>query len=104
MTLREWVSTREPAPPHALAERLDVLIAPHDLDGADPADVLLDVALALLTDLLREGSTSRQTALDLLAADALVTYAFEAASDDPLRLDARAGAAMARLSELATRA
>lgn len=104
MTLREWLATREPLPPRALAERLDALVAPHDLDGADPADVLLDVALELLTVVLREDSTTRQTALDLLAADALVTYAFEAASDDPFRLDARAGTAMARLSELATRA
>jgi hypothetical protein len=43
----------------------------------------------------------RAAALDLLAADALATYAFEAAADDPDAIPARARAAMARLSSFA---
>jgi hypothetical protein len=39
--------------------------------------------------------------LDLLAADACVTWAFEAASDAPTSLGARAEAAMQRIAEVA---
>jgi hypothetical protein len=39
--------------------------------------------------------------LDLLTVDALVTYAFEAASEDIDSLAARAGAAMTRLAATA---
>jgi hypothetical protein len=50
--------------------------------------------------LLASGSTSRATALDLLAVDALVTYAFQAGADDPARLEERAARAMARIALL----
>jgi hypothetical protein len=54
----------------------------------------------LLERVLREGRQTRTTALDLLAADALVTYAFEHWADDP-GLEATARAALARISGLA---
>ncbi len=50
---------------------------------------------------LRDGASDRALALDLLTADALVTYAFEAAGDDPAALPALARNAMRRLSRLA---
>jgi hypothetical protein len=56
----------------------------------------------LLTRLLSADCTSRDCALDLLAADALVTYAFELAADDPSRIAERAQRAMARLAALAS--
>jgi hypothetical protein len=43
---------------------------------------------------------SRAQALDLLAADALLTYAFEAAADEPQSLVARADDAMLRIAEV----
>ncbi len=49
--------------------------------------------------MLRDCST-RDSALDLLAADALVTYAFEAASESPLELAQRATDAMVRMAVL----
>jgi hypothetical protein len=58
------------------------------LDAA-AADALLDVADAVMRDVLVAGCLTRERALDLLAVDALVTYAFEAAADDPARLDDR---------------
>jgi len=54
-----------------------------------------------MADMLRVGCLTRDSALDLLAVDALVTYAVEAAADDPDRLDARTEAALARIAELA---
>ena len=71
-TVGAWLAGREPAPPPALAE----------------------------ARLLREAATTRESALDLLAADALVTYAFEAAADEPDTLPARVERATARIARL----
>jgi hypothetical protein len=62
--------------------------------------VCLDAGERLLDALLNAGTTSRATALDLLAVDALITYAFQAAADDPARLEQRAAMAMARIAAL----
>jgi hypothetical protein len=97
-----WLDVREPVPPPALAARLrEVLGAQVDVPVGDLADVFLGKAEGLLTTLFGEGRTTRATALDLLCADALVTYAFEAACDDPDRLGARAQRAIQRISRLA---
>jgi hypothetical protein len=89
-----WVAAHAEQPPAALRERLDTILnAPH-LAGGEVAPALLDAGKALLAGILQSGSTQRDAALDLLSADALVTYAFEAAADDPTTLDARAADAM----------
>jgi hypothetical protein len=102
VTADEWLLSRDPAPPPSLAERLRlVLAAAEDPGRARPAaDVYLTAGEALLGELLRDGCVSRESALDLLTADALVTYAFEAASAEPARLEARAQRAMARIAAL----
>ena len=43
-------------------------------------------------------STGRESALDLLTVDALVTYAFEAASERPDSLESHAAHAIVQLS------
>lgn len=100
-TVGTWMARLEPAPPAALLERLQELLA-HDVNR--PAHEVPEVCLAagerLLDALLQSGSTSRATALDLLAVDALVTYAFEAAADEPGRIVERATAAMQRIAAL----
>lgn len=53
---------------------------------------------ALLAQHLASDTTSRDSALDLLAVDALVTYAFEAAADQPELLVQRAASAMQRVA------
>lgn len=67
---------------------------------ADVPDVCLEAGERLLASLLHSGSTSRATALDLLAVDSLVTFAFQAAADDPSRIEPRAAAAMRRIAAL----
>jgi hypothetical protein len=52
----------------------------------------------LLRELVSRSATGRESALELLAVDALVTYAFEAAAASPTSLTTTANAAMARLS------
>lgn len=102
MTIGDWLATRTPAPPEPLATRLADALAPVlGRDASEVPDAALGAAAELLEALLRDRTAGRDRALDLLAADALVTYAFEAASENPERIAARADAAMARLSVLA---
>jgi hypothetical protein len=54
-----------------------------------------------MRSLLGDGCLTRASALDLLAVDAIVTYAFEAAADEPGRLERRASDALARIAALA---
>jgi hypothetical protein len=74
-----WLDSRRPAPPAALRERL--WSAVHDAPAA------LSAHLAQLGEELLAGVTSRpgggrELALDLLAADAFATYAFEAQAEE----------------------
>ncbi len=50
---------------------------------------------------LDAGGLPREVALDLLSADAFVTYAFEAAADDPTTITSAADEAMRAVSDLA---
>jgi hypothetical protein len=101
MTLARWLDARTPPPPAALRERIDAALR-DDLarESADVFETCLAAAEQLVGGLLSENATSRESALDLLAADALVTYAFEAASDQPHALALRASTAMTRIATL----
>ena len=102
MTVGAWLASRTPAPPAALRERLEALLAPHlGADESQLPDLCLAAAARLVQSLLDEGRTGRESALDLLAADALVTYAFEAGSTEPATLAPRAAAALRTLLALA---
>lgn len=98
--LDSWLSSREPAPPPALAARVRELV--REARGHDLPATLLAAAEGALRRLVRTGGSDRTTAIDLLAVDALVTYAFEAAARAPATIPACAAEAMARLSAAAT--
>jgi len=100
-TVGEWLGSLQPTPPAGLAARLAELLAPFESEPVERVpDVCLEAGERLLEALLSSGSTSRGTALDLLAVDALVTYAFQAGADEPQRLEARAARAMERIAAL----
>ena len=69
--------------------------------AAEAHERCLAAAERLVCDLSDARLEERAAALDLLAADALTTYALEAAADDPSSVDWRADEAMGRLSALA---
>ncbi len=101
MTVGEWLRSRSPQPPAALAARLDAVLAESLADSAHRVpDVFLAASERLVAELLRIDCTSRDSALDLLTADALMTYAFEAAGSDVSTIGARATAAMTRIAAL----
>jgi hypothetical protein len=73
-----WLATRRPVPPAALRARLTAAVA----DSAEPLPQhLARLGGELLAWVARYPAGGRELALDLLAADALVTYAFEAQAE-----------------------
>ena len=77
-----WLDSRKPAPPRALRERLNRTV---DAQLPGPGSAL-PVYLAHLGRTLLDGVVGRpeggrELALDLLAADAFATYAFEAQAE-----------------------
>jgi len=91
MTRREvlaWLDARRPAPPPGLRAHLDGAVS--DSDEWLPAH-LVELGEAMLGRVTERPEGGRELALDLLAADAFVTYAFEAqAETDVLGLPALA--------------
>lgn len=77
-----WLDTRRPSPPRSLRDRLTRAVD----DQLPGPDAELPAYLAQLGQTLLDGVVSRpnggrELALDLLAADAFATYAFEAQAD-----------------------
>ena len=100
MSHASWVGAAGSESPAALVARVVEVLAAHpDWEGLPTAEALLKAGEELLGSVLghREGE-GREVALDLLAADACVTWAFEAAADEPDSLGARASATMERLA------
>ncbi len=96
-----WVGEREHTMPPALAAHLREAMA-----GAERGEVtgtpdrLIAAGIDLVATVAAAEPMSRDQALDLLVADALLTYAFEAAADEPETLVARADAAMRRIAKI----
>ena len=84
-----WLESRRPEPPAALARHLAGCVS----DGAEPLPGhLAGIGCELLRRVAGNPNGGRELALDLLAADAFVTYAFEAQADaDPVGLATLAG-------------
>lgn len=103
MSHAAWVRAHGAEAPAALVDRvLEVLASHAEWHAVPTADALLGAGEELLASVLGEHSgEGRAVALDLLAADACVTWAFEAAADAPGTLPARAEAAMQRIAEVA---
>ena len=101
MILSAWLDTRDPAAPIPLAERIADALGSATASRNDGGPRLLAAAEVLLARLLRDGCATRDAAHDLLTADALVTYAFEAAAESqPGTLGDSAADAMRRIAAL----
>ena len=101
-TVAGWLARRTPAPPAALRNRLRELLGEDaDAHEGEAAVACLAAGQRVLARLLVEGCSARRAALDLLAADALVTYAFESAADRPDGLDALSERSMQAIAAFA---
>jgi hypothetical protein len=79
--LRRWLDARQPPPPPSLRTALDEAVVKWDPQQGGVPVRLAAVGLEVLAQVVRAPAT-RADALTLLAADALITYACEAAFDD----------------------
>lgn len=73
-----WLAARRPAAPPTLVEPMTRWI---EDSSASLPDHLASAGRALLERVVARPEGGRELALDLLAADALVTYAFEAQAE-----------------------
>lgn len=103
MNLRDWLAHREPSPPHVLRERVEALALAVPEIAGDPAGSLLAAAEEALAQLARRRAADRAAAIDLLAVDALVTYAMEYAAQTPDEIPPVSRSAMSRLSAVTSR-
>lgn len=78
----DWLDRRRPGMPRELRRAVDAALGGVGSDGAhdDVAVLLAEAALAALARVAR-AAPERGTAAELLAADALLTYACEAAAE-----------------------
>ena len=77
-----WLDSRRPTPPRALRERLDRAVNDSlPTPGSQLPDYLAQLGSELLDGVVSQPAGGRELALDLLAADAFATYAFEAQAE-----------------------
>lgn len=98
----EWIKSREPRPPAALVARMERAL--DEIPAPEPQSIssqLLAVAIGILARGDASAASGRAlAALDLLAADALITYAMESASDDCASIAAAAESAIRTICSL----
>lgn len=103
---RAWVESARPEAPPALTARVVEVLAEHTAWDALPlAEALTLAGERLLADVVARGllegaARDRTTALDLLAADACVTWAFEVAAEQPEELPTKAREVTARILQM----
>lgn len=88
-----WLDRRCPAPPRALRAQIERAVT--DATLPLPAH-LAELGRALLARVTVRPDGRRELALDLLAADAFITYAFEAQAEQDVGGVARLAEAVAR--------
>lgn len=94
--LSDWLASRSPLPPLELSERLSKIVGDSSSATDDLSAALLKLGLGVLANV----GDDRAAAPDLLAADALITYAMEAAAES----DAIESAATDAMREIASEA
>jgi hypothetical protein len=98
----EWLTSREPEAPPALTTCVRELLESHpEWERLPRVDAFIEASELLLRRVLEGGAVARANALDLLAADACVTWAFEAAADDPRSIAGSAERAMRGIAAIA---
>jgi hypothetical protein len=95
--LGDWLASRTPAAPAPLAQRMAELAG--DLTFADTSE-LASLLVERGESLLRDIGSDRASALDLLAADAFITYAMEAVAGSCDDVEAVASMAATRIANV----
>lgn len=102
MTHAEWLAAYRPEAPPALVDCVRSLLGAHpQWNALSRTDAFIAASELLLRRVLEGGPVARANALNLLAADACVTWAFEAAADDPSTIAACAERATLGIAAIA---
>ena len=102
MIIEDWLRSRTPAPPAVLLDRIvSHLGEDAHADSTRGSEICAGAGVRVLTQLIGARCGDRQNALDLLAADALVTYAIESASEHAVEPGAEMDALVTRLAGIA---
>lgn len=104
--LKSWLDSRSPRPPERLAKRIESAIEAQPVGQSGHFAKPLAAAAAAILEIImsdREAAETRSAALDLLAADALITYALEAAAEECDSLAATTDELTARIAALGSR-
>ena len=94
--LADWLASRTPPPPPELAARIKASVGDASCSRAALPGKLVEHSLHFLKSI----GDARESADDLLTADALITYAMEAAAENCQHLDALAADAAKRIASL----
>ena len=101
-THAEWLSSRDADAPRELTDCVCALMgARPDWERLARPEAFILAAEQLLRRVLAGGAGARANALELLAADACVTWAFEAAADEPRTVPAFAERATKGIAAIA---
>lgn len=92
--MSDWLASRTPRPPEELSAKLKEIVGDGECGAHELSLVLITKAKAALSSV----GNDRSAAVDLLVADALITYAMEAAAD----LDSVDSAARYAMNEIAS--
>ena len=96
----DWIRARVPAPPEALSRRISEVVGD---DAFDSPALLPDLLIARAEEMLTHIGNDRSSATDLLVADALITYAMEAAAEYSLDVETIADRVALRLATVSSR-
>lgn len=102
MTVGDWLAQRTPVAPDALRERVALQLG--DARGAPAAtasEACTAAGVRVVETLISTDCSQRQNAIDLLAADALVTYAIESAAERSADFAAEMDRLVARVAAVA---
>ena len=82
MTVTDWLAQRTPVVPEALRERVTFQLGDQcNAPAAGASEACAAAGVRVVESLISTECAQRQHAIDLLAADALVTYAIESAAE-----------------------
>ena len=100
-TVRAWLASRTPLPPPLLRSRVtEALGSALERDASETEHLCLEAAERVLERLVDDNAATRHEAVDLLAADALVTYALEYAAEHPEGFEEHARGAIERFGRM----
>ena len=102
MTVGDWLAQRTPVAPEALRQR--VVFQLGDARGAPASNAsaaCAEAGVRVVESLISTECSQRQNAIDLLAADALVTYAIENAAEHSRDFAAEMDQLVARVAAVA---